>query len=314
MHRASAAKLSAPLAVFCLLVGTSGAAPVSTSPVPVKASSRNELSPSAGGGFFTWAKSRRGHPHVYDVWGQQEGQAAFKINAPGTSGFGGGIDGTRLVYQQIKRFDSDLRFFDLPTRRRSIVSFAINTRHWEWGPTVSGDWLLFTRGGSFERTQQVILWNLGNGEQRILDTRRGTGGGLASGQVSGNFAVWSKCSAKTCDVFRYDIAAATKTAMPRNGRLLYAPSVVPSGATYYVSGESTCGGVDILKTTLDGTTFVEARTSRSRDIDSTYAVVLPGRPPNEQPGARIYFESERCSNNRTDIYSTDDVEPVPPPG
>jgi hypothetical protein len=69
-----------------------------------------------------------------------------------------------------------------------------------------------------------------------------------------------------------------------------------------------------VKTTLEGATFVLAESGAARDVFSTYAVVLPGRPPDELPGARIYFESEKCSSGRTDIYSLDDTEPVPPPG
>jgi hypothetical protein len=314
MDRKLAARLVASVAVLGLVViGASGAAPTSTAPVPVKASTRNELTPAAGGGFFTWAKSRRGHPHVYDVWGQQEGQAAFKINPAGTSGFGGGIDGATFVYQQVKNYNSDIRFFDLVTRRRAKAPPGVNTKRWEWGPTISGDWLLYVRG-VYDTTQQLILQNRATGEQRVLDTSRGKRGSVSSGQVNGNFAVWAKCLRGTCDVFRYDIAAGTRTPMPRNGQLLYAPSVVPSGATYYVRGESTCGGVELVKTTLEGATFVLAESGAARDIFSTYAVMLSGRPPNELPGARIYFESEKCSNERTDIYSLDDAEPVPPPG
>jgi hypothetical protein len=77
--------------------------------------------------------------------------------------------------------------------------------------------------------------------------------------------------------------------MPRNGQLLYAPSVTPSGTTYYIRGKATCGGAELVKTTLDGTT-------------------------NEPQRVRVYFESERCSTQRFDVYSVDDVEPVPPPG
>jgi hypothetical protein len=97
MRRVPAAKHIAIGAVSLVLISLSSAASLSTSPVPVKASTRNELTPAAGSGFFTWAKSRRGHPHIYDVWAEQEGQPAFKVNALRTSAYGGGVDGTTLV-------------------------------------------------------------------------------------------------------------------------------------------------------------------------------------------------------------------------
>ena len=313
MDRKRTLELLAGVAASCLvLIGASGAARVATTPIPVKASARNEVSPAAGSGFFTWAKSRRGHPHVYDVWGQQDGQPPFKINAPGTSGFGGGIDGTTLVYQQIKNYNSDLRFFDLVNRRRTNVPPGINTSRWEFGATMSSGWLLFGRG-VYQGTEQMILHNLTTGEQRVLDSKRGKRGYLIAGQVNGNFAVWSKCLGNACDVFRYDIGARTRTTMARNGRLLYSPSVTPSGATYYVTGKTTCGGAELVKTTLDGATFVLAESGSARDISSTYAVVLPGHPPNEVPGVRIYFESWKCAGRRVDIYTVDDTQPAPPP-
>lgn len=314
MHRKPAAKMLVAVAASCLVViGASGAASIATSPVPVKASTRDEVTPAAGGGYFTWAKSRRGHPNIFDVWVQQDGQSGVrKVNPPGTSAFGGGIDGTRLVYQQVKNYNSDLRLFDLATGRRTNPPPGTNTKRWEWGPTISGDWLLFARG-VYRSTQQAILRNLVTGEQRVLDTVSGKRGSLTSGQVNGGFAVWGKCVGNTCDVFRYDIASGTKIAMPRNGRVLYAPSVVPSGTTYYVTGETTCGDAQLVRTTTDGRTFVLSDSGSTHDIGTTYAVVLPGRPPNA-PGVRIYFEWRKCSNDRSDIYSLDDTEPVPPPG
>ena len=313
MDRKPAARLVVPIAALCLVViGASGAASTSTDPVPVKATTRNEVTPAAGGGFFTWAKSRRGHPHIYDVWAQAEGQAtAVKVNAPGTSGFGGGIDGTKFVYQQVKNYNSDLRLFDLTTGQRTNVPPGINTQRWEWGPTISGDWLLFARG-AYRSTQQMILRSLSTGEQRVLDRVSGTRNSFQSGQVSGNYAAWSKCVGSRCDVLRYDIGAGTRTAMPRNGRLLYAASVMASGAVYYMSGRSTCGEAQLVKTTLDGRTFILFDSGSARDVNATYVEELPARPPNG-PGARIYLESRKCSIQRNDIYSLDDVEPQPPP-
>jgi len=311
MDRRSAARILVSTTVLLVVIGTAGAARDATAPVPVKTSSRNEISPAAGGGFFTWAKSRHGHPHMFDVWAEQEGQAAVKVNAAGTMSFGGGVDGTRFVYQQVKNTKSDLRLFDLTTGRRSNMPPGINTPRWEWAPTLSGDWLQFGRsvpGGK----QQVILRNLSTGEQHVLDTV-GKYGDIWTGQVNGGFSVWTKCAGSSCDVFRYEIATGTKTEMPSYGRQLYAPSVAASGATYYMSGEVDCGGAQLVKTTLDGRTFILFDTGSAHDIDTTYALTLPERPPSA-PGVRIYIERRKCSTNRSDIYSIDDVEPQPPPG
>jgi hypothetical protein len=310
MHRRPA-RFALSLAGLCLVViGVSGAAAGSSTPVPVKVSPRNEFAPAAGGGFFTWARSRRGHPRVYDVWAQQEGQAAFRVNPTGTSAYGGGIDGTTLVYQQVRRFDSNLQFFDLVTRQRTNMPPGVNTSRWEWKPTISGDWLLFGRSNG--NAEQMLLRSLATGEQRLLDSERGKRSYLGPGQVNGNYAVWAKCQ-RRCDVFRYDIAAGTKAPLPRSSRFLYAPSVVPSGATYYARSKNLCRGEELVKTTLDGATIVLAQLGSGADVTGTYALVLPERPPNGVPANRIYFESVKCRTERSDIYSIDDIEPAPPP-
>ena len=111
MHGTSA------LRVVGLLAGAgifAFAASADSVPVPVKASPRNEVTAAAGGEYFAWAKSRRRHPGLYDVWAQRGTEASFKVNAPGTYGWAGGIDGTRLVYQEVRNgLQSDIRFFDL---------------------------------------------------------------------------------------------------------------------------------------------------------------------------------------------------------
>lgn len=258
---------------------------------------------------------------MYDIWAQHGTEAPFKVNARRTSAFGGGIDGKRLVFQQIRGgYLSDIRLFDLETRRRSSALVGVNTRRWEWAPTISGDWVLFARGMAFSKsTQRIFLQNLVTGEQRVLDSLRQRYGVLEPGQVNGNYAVWSKCSspAPECDVYLYDIAAHTTTPMPQTGHTLSSASVTPSGTTYYRRNiQRECGGnVELVKTTLDGETIVLHTLGAGEDIFSTYAVAIASRPPLQGETTRIYFTRAICSipGPRFDIYSLDDTERVPPP-
>jgi hypothetical protein len=314
MHGRSALRLVGLLAGAGIFVF---AASADSAPVPVKASPRNEVTAAAGGEYFAWAKSRRRHPGLYDVWAQRGADTSFKVNAPGTYGWAGGIDGPRLVYQEVRNgLQSDIRFFDLATRRNSRPA-GVNTKRWEWAPTSSGDWLLFGRGMNYSSsTQQIILRNLATGEQRVLDRLRNKRALLAPGQVNGNYAVWTKCTRPTtgpqCDVFRYDIAARTKTEMPRTGQFFYGPSITPTGTTYYGRSSFGCGaGAELVKTTLDGTTLVLYSFPGGQDVGSTYAVVT-SRPPDLET-TRIYFERVTCSGSHFDIYSIDDVVQAPPP-
>ena len=305
-------KLLGVLALAGLLVTAATAA---TTPVPVKASPRNEGTPAASDVYFSWAKSRRGHPHVYDVWAEQQGQPAFKVNAPKTRGWSGGIDGTRLVYQQVKNGNSDIRMFDLVTHRRSNIP-GVNTKRWEWRPSISGDWLLYGRGTVFSgSTQSVILRNLVTGEVRVVDSLRSRRGFLQAGQVAGNYAVWSKCNpAPTCNILRYDITARTVTAMPTTGQVLYAPSVTAAGTTYYGRSGPECGeSAELVKTTLAGATAILYAFPSGQDFSVTYAASLVSLPPPQLTSTRIYYDRISCSTSRLDIYSVDEFEGGPPP-
>jgi hypothetical protein len=84
------------------LVLTTAAALAASTPVPVKTGPRNEFAPAAGDDWFAWSQSRRQRPRLFDVFAQQTGRAAFKVNPKGTLAYTGGIDGATLVYQLIR--------------------------------------------------------------------------------------------------------------------------------------------------------------------------------------------------------------------
>jgi hypothetical protein len=276
-----------------------------TTPAPVKTSPRNEVTPAASGPYFSWAKSRSGRPKVYDVFVEQGGQPAFRVNAPNTWGNGGGIDGTRLVYQQVRRHNSDIVFFDLASRRRSDAPAGVNTRRWEWQPHSSGDWLLYGRGAPYSPALQlVLLRNLVTGEERALDSLRMRNAVLLPGDVSGNFAVWMKCvrSPRSCNVFRYDITARKTTRIPNRGYLLYGPSVTTAGTMYFGRSRRGCGSsVKLVKAGLDGKMPVLYSFSRKHDFLMTSLVEL-------SPSlVRIYFDRLTCRGGRSDTYRIDDT-------
>ncbi|HMJ00945.1 MAG TPA: hypothetical protein VK488_14000 [Gaiellaceae bacterium] len=297
-------------AVAGLLTVTASAA---TAPVPVKTSPRNETTPAASGDYFAWAKSRRGQPHTLDVYAQLGTEAPVKVNARRTYGWAGGIDGTRLAYQEVSKRNSNIRFFDLTTHRRNSPQ-GVNTKRWEWRPTISGDWLLFDRGVVFSGSkQQVILRNLVTGEQRVLDSLRSKHGLLQAGQVNGDFAVWMKCVSGTCTVFRYETTNQVTTPMPTTGQVQYGPSVTATGTTYYGRSGSECGAAaELVKTTIYGATEVLYSFPAGQDFGLTYATPVAIKPPGEISMTRIYFDRTVCSTERSDIYSIDDFDRLPP--
>jgi hypothetical protein len=305
-----ALRLVGLLAGAALLAAIASAA---TAPVPVKASSRNEALPAAGGEYFAWAKSRRGAPMTFDVFAQRGTEAPIKVNASKTIGWAGGIDGTRLAFQELSKENSNIRFFDLATRVRSSPA-GVNTKRWEWRPTTSGNWLLYGRGVVFSSSQAVILRNVATGEERVLDTLRSKSGYLQAGQVAGTYAVWVKCTSReTCSIYRYEIVSKTATRMPTTGQVPYGPSVTPAGTAYYGRSGPGCGAkAELVKTTLDGATVVLYSFPSGQDLSVTYAAPVITLPPTPITRTRVYFSRVLCRSKQMDIYSTTDIERNPP--
>ena len=308
--------------VIALAVGAlmSATALAYSTPVRVKATAKNEVGPAADDDWFAWSKSRERQASPFDLYAQQAGKRAFRVNKKGTQAYAGGIDGTTLVYQVIRgalAVGSDLRLFDLATRRHKPIPRGISTNSWECCGTLSGDWLLFSRGRAYGPARQlVILRNLRTGEQRVLDTLRNRKGLVSAGQLNGTFAVWMRCNPyPRCQVFRYDLTTASATALPvAPGKVPYAPSVNEFGTAYYLQSNEGCGrSVELMKQRLTGAPELLAELPSGRDVDVAYAHTVTARPPQEVLTTAIYFDVITCKGRRWDVYRVDDTERVPPP-
>jgi hypothetical protein len=306
-------------AVAGLALATTAALAAST-PVPVKTGPRNEFAPAAGDDWFAWSRSRRQHPKLFDVFAQQTGRAAFKVNPKGTLAYTGGIDGPTLVYQLIRGGRggrSDLRLVDLTTRRQQAIPPGINTAKWECCGTVAGGWILFSRGAAYTRdTQMVLLVNLTTGEQRVLDVLRNRKGLVVAGQVNGNFAVWLRCSPHPhCQIFRYDLSTASATALPvPAGRILYGASVNDIGTVFYGQSRTGCGkSAQLMKQPVEGPAETVTSLPQGRDVSVTYAHRIPTKPPDELVTTRVYYDVVRCKGRKRDIYSVDTTDRIPLP-
>jgi hypothetical protein len=292
-----------------------------TAPVPVKATARSESTPAAEGDWFVWARSRERQPSPVDVYAQREGGKPFKVNRKGTQAYAGGIEGTTLVYQVIRgrlASHSDLRLFDLATRRHLPIPRGIDTNGWECCATISGDWLLFSRGHSYSSDRQlVLLRNLRTGEQRVLDTLRNRKGLVTAGQLNGTFAVWARCNPyPRCQVFRYDIATGSATALPvPAGKIPYAPAVNEYGTAYYMQSDRGCGkSVQLMKQRLTGPPELLGSLPQGRDVEVAYARVITRKQPRDLVTTRIYYDLFLCAKrSQRDIYRVEDTDRHPPP-
>ena len=140
-------RVAALMGVFGLVLPILTAARASAAPELLLGRGRfGEYQGVRGEDFLAWQQNSRKHPGQYDVLARPiTGGDAFKVNAPDTNGANGGIDGDLLVYQQYERGRSDLKFFDLRTKERTSPPAGVNTRRWEYWPSMSGQWLLFGR-------------------------------------------------------------------------------------------------------------------------------------------------------------------------
>ncbi len=274
--RSGIAMLSCILMALTSLVVAATDARAATPELLLGRNKVGEYQPVRGDTYLAWQQNTRQHPSHYDVFARpMAGGAKFKVNARKTQGANGGIDGTRLVYQQFNGKRSDLKFFDLGTRTRTPPPAGVNTDQWEYWPSLSGDWLLFARLYGND-TRRIFLFDLSTRDSRRLDTVRGAGSDLIPGQVSGDWAVWSKCRKDECDVIRYHIPDGTRETIPNNGNRQHAPSVDADGTVFFARANGRCGGsVKLIRRPLQGNETVLWRISSGDDISTTRTFVDP---------------------------------------
>ena len=234
--------------------GPEGGAPRSGAPVPSGPAVSEVQAAAPGGqlilktagddwrpvvtkGFLLWTANTTEHRGHYDVYARPFGKQPFKVNIGSTEAWLGDVDGTRVVYQTRSGRQSDIKFFDLSTKVTSNPPAGVNTRAWEWQPSVSGDWLLFNREvGGYRGTWVIILLNLETGEKRVLASMKHRGSWFMKAvQVNGNYAVWYRgrfTKGGDSDVYVYDIEA-KRTKQITDAHWEYAPSVSADGTVYF---------------------------------------------------------------------------------
>jgi hypothetical protein len=257
----------------------------------------NEFQASAGRSgsnrYLAWTQSPAARISRTKVMARRNGNT-FRVNRKGTRAYTGGISGDTLLYQEIRprRSASNIFGFNLKSKNRSAYG-AINTKWWEYGPTKSGPWVLFSRDTN--RTRRVILINLKTKNSRILAKVRNKGVRQArAGQVNGPWAVYHTCTRNGCEVFRYNIQTKNKIRLPSPRFAQYFASVARDGDVYYVvSGRGFCSNVRLLRWRSGNATQVAYLGNR----DSYPTFVGPA------PGAKVdvYFSKYRCNKRGTNI-------------
>jgi hypothetical protein len=225
------------------------------------------------------------------------------VNVIGTQGFSGSPSGPtssgELIYQQVKGRRSDLKFFNNGVRTNPPA--GVNTPAWEYRPSASGAWVLFGRlKASTHRRKIVLFGRYSQGVIVLADRPAGPPGNPSAtpGEVNGDFAVWTQCTATACNVWEYDIATATKTRLPNAtpGHYNYAPSVDATGAVYFAHGGRTCGGARLEKQPPGGAASIVWSLRPRRDVTSSYYATHVGSDPF------LFYASYGCKTGSNDVY------------
>ncbi len=258
-----------------------------------------QYQPAVAGDRVAWEENSPTKPNHYDVF--TGGSASkTKVNRNGTNAANGGIDGTRLVYQEWDGGDSDLYFFNLNTHNRSSPPAGVNTSSWEYWPSESGDWLLYGRRNA-AGTRRIILFNLVTKQSRELD-EVGANSHVAPGQVNGDYAVWYRCTpTKKCDVFRYQISTQTKLRLPDADRYQRAPSVSKDGTVYFERSDGkVCEVPNKLMRYQNGDVSPVMEVPFGEHIGDTYV-------DSDDFGAKVFFDRFDCEDStRSNLYRIDD--------
>jgi len=226
-----------------------------SAPTPVRSSRANEMLPAAGYDgvtgteLLTWSRSRPGASSSYDAYLQQDGAPVVKLNRRGVA-WSGDVDVAQhlAVYQQARRGDSKIIFYDWATGERKVAPEPVNTPAWEFHPRFQGNYLLFGRETWQTRPHvySLLLFNLADSTITRLDRiRHGyLYGAVIPGQVNGDWVVWERVTDDWSDmrVIRYNLVTRDKQVVPvRPGRFDYGPSVTADGTVYFVRSLGGCG-------------------------------------------------------------------------
>lgn len=295
-------------------VAALGVAPTAWAVVPVGVltTPRIEIQPAVSSDYLVYSEATLVRPTVFTLFAKPVGMPRFRINAAGTVAFVGSIDGTTLVYsQRTLQGRGQIRLFDLVARTPIGTPAGVNTSAHEAGPSLSGDWLVFTRAAnrSFTFPRRLILHHLPDGAQIQLDF--GSGAYVQGGGLAGNYVAWTRCQVVSrCRTWLYDIDLGTKRVLPNPlGRSQFAASVTSDGTVYYAESSTiNCGVRKVVRfwrQPLVGARELIGTLARGRDTAMTSPLVLA------DGSIELYFDRFTCRTGASDIYKF--VIPAPPP-
>jgi hypothetical protein len=275
-----------------------------------------EKTPSATDGLVGWAQNSVANRSHIDAFIQPDGSPRVKVNAQGTEGWAGGFDteGRTFVFQQVNRSGSDLKLWNVVTDERRNPLPGVNSKAWEWAPTITDTHLLFGRikHGANPDVWEIRLLDRVSKKQTLIERVKNNNAWVHPGQVNGDFVVYDRFLPATgLHVWRYQISTGEKILVPRAAAHNYAPSVTPDGTVYHARSGDGCGvGVRMARWDGPGTDpIVLYKLPKGKDTTDSYTYV------DGLGSAHVLFDHCGCGNDRADIFKlVDEAPPTAPRG
>jgi hypothetical protein len=286
--------------VIALVVVTALTGSVSAStPVKVVDTRADETSPTIAAGWFAWSRDN-GTKYVAVL--RRAGGTPRRIPSPydafpGTVILRGPHADQVVFWEFAKRGNGRIRFYDIATHQVRRPPPGVNTTKSEELASVSGDYMLFARGpvGAANDTQ-VILYRFSTHRFRTLASSRKPV--FTADDVTGDFAVYTRCGATTCNVIRYRISTGRRVEMPAasSGRANYFGAVLGDGTVYYAQGSFIrCGGTVRIQRRRHGHLTSIATLVTGVDASSLDVARIKDRPV-------VVFQRIVCATGKGDIY------------
>lgn len=292
------------------VTGTSQAAPLT--PTLILGGSTDQILPDANASFIGWTQNSKAHPRHYDAFVQPLSGGAptgspMKLNTGTTFGWFGGIrpDVNEAAYQQTnaRQTQSDIRIVDLDVLPLAPTSPpGLNTRGWEFRPSISAGWILFAR--NLARRTRIYLYDRTLQTSTALASARNRRNGnprIFPDDVTETYATWTRC-VRVCNVYSHNLSTKVTTVVPNPSNVhQYDGSVSDStGNMYFVTSGNRCGvRVKILRWHIGDPlpyTVVAA-------IPSGYDVTFRTATFNDGTNDNVYFDRVRCAGKfYSDIY------------
>lgn len=250
--------------------------------------------------LFAWSNESGRDGDRIVGFAETNGGTLTRINARDTEAFVGGYDqgSDRVIFQQVRRGESDLFLYDTGSRDRVAIA-ELNDGHWQWNPSIDSHrgttWIAYgvNRFGSPAAKWRFFLANMRTGERTLLDETTNRCGCLFPGTIAYPWVTWAVGDDATA--WRYDIRTGERTQLLPSDRDEYAVTVTPDGTAYVAQGGDRCGaGAQLYRVDPDGTPFLllsfrEGREAANLSVDWT------------GPHDRVFFDRRKCRTGGSDI-------------